>query len=328
MPAPGILKSAVRGLLHQAGGLSLLRHQRRQQFRILMYHNFPQSQADLPAVLERQCAHLRKHYQPVSLRTVGEFLWEGRPLPDHAVAVTVDDGYRDYLNAHAVFRRHGIPVTIFAVSGFLDRRLWLWMDQIQYVFQHTPKTQIDLPFAPQRLQWRDEEERKQAAGRLKSALKKVPDQQRRAFLNELGERLAVTLPVEPPPSREPLTWDEARRLSKEDVEFGPHTDTHPILSRMETAEALHGEIVASKRRLEEELQQPARHFCYPNGTVADFDQRTLGFVRDLKFETAVTATMGMNAGRPDPYLLRRIGVDLHGTDARFAEQLVGMHAEA
>ena len=46
---------------------------------------------------------------------------------------------------------------------------------------------------------------------------------------------------------------------------------------------LHEEIMISKAELENELETPARFFCYPHG---DFDENTLEFVRQAGFAGA------------------------------------------
>src|SRR4051812_10151784 len=96
-----------------------------------MYHRFP---AD-PVGLSAQCEYIRRHYTPVPLRLLAR---ASRELPPNSVAITVDDGYEDFA-AHAwpVFRRFEIPATVYLVSEFLDRRLWIWTDQLRYLIEHT-----------------------------------------------------------------------------------------------------------------------------------------------------------------------------------------------
>ena len=79
------------------------------RLRILMYHRFSDR-----AALARQCAHIRRHYQPVSMAAVSEWLHDGRSLPPYALAVTVDDGYADFREAATRLCRvwnsgHGFP---------------------------------------------------------------------------------------------------------------------------------------------------------------------------------------------------------------------------
>src|SRR5688572_24324151 len=103
-------KWMARALLHEAGWLRGVRYWNRHRFGILMYHHFP-SVPGLQESLAKQCDHIARHFQLVSLTEIGQCLKEGRPLPPNALAVTVDDGSRDFLiNAYPIFRAHKIPV--------------------------------------------------------------------------------------------------------------------------------------------------------------------------------------------------------------------------
>src|SRR5437667_11433043 len=91
------LAAQARGRLHtavwKAGGVNLMRRAGRRGVRILLYHRFP---ASARASLEAQCAHLRRHYHLVSLDEVAGWLHNADRLPHNSLAVTVDDGYRDF----------------------------------------------------------------------------------------------------------------------------------------------------------------------------------------------------------------------------------------
>ena len=89
------------------------------------------------------------------------------------------------------------------------------------------------------------------------------------------------------------------------VNFGAHTCTHPILSKITFSEALY-EIKASKRRLEEMLQKEIRTFCYPNGAERDFNDDIKNILRDNGFSCATSMLYGMNDLLTDPFALRRI----------------------
>src|SRR5438094_716043 len=97
-------KAMARTLLHRAGGLSGARCWNRGAYRILMYHDFP-AIPGLQEALAKQCAHIARHYELVSMTDIGRYLREGKPLPKNALAVTVDDGHRDFfLNGYPVFQ--------------------------------------------------------------------------------------------------------------------------------------------------------------------------------------------------------------------------------
>ena len=94
--------------------------------RVLMYHKVndlsPNPITVPTAVFAEQMALLRAlGYVPVSLDAVRDHYLLGTPLPDRAVLVTFDDGYRDNLrNAFPILREHGFPAVIFAPIAYLD----------------------------------------------------------------------------------------------------------------------------------------------------------------------------------------------------------------
>src|SRR5580692_8559730 len=101
-----MLRSAARTLIHKLGLVPAVRAWHRRGCRILVYHRFGEDHTKLAA----QCEHIRRYYQPVSLGQVVESLQGGPMLPDDAVAVTIDDGYRDFLlHGQPVFSRYEIP---------------------------------------------------------------------------------------------------------------------------------------------------------------------------------------------------------------------------
>jgi len=255
---------------------------------------------------------------------------QNAPIPHNALIITVDDGYRDFLlHAHPVFGDYGIPVTVFLVSDFLDRKLWLWWDQIQYAFRHAARKSLSLELSagdPVTFALESDEQRTAAAEKVIGVMKGLDNHERLRLLKLIPERLAVDVPAEPPSESEPLSWDEVRRLAGLGVEFGAHTKTHPILSKISDSKELSEEIGASKSRLEEELGAPAVHFCYPNGRAVDFNEKVVEVVREHGFHSAVTTVPGLNFAGAHPFLLRRLYIEPTFQDYYFRELLAGVRS--
>ena len=325
-----LLKAAARTVLHRLGGLAFLRRRRRADFRILMYHRFP-GDLETRQSLEAQCAEFRRCYHPVSLAEIGNSVHTGQPLPPRALAITVDDGYRDFLDhGFPVFEAYGLPVTVFVVSDFLDGLSWLWTDVLSHSIACTAHTafrwEMQPGAPPVSFTLEGKAAREAAARHLIEAAKKLPNHDRLRMVHALPELLEVALPPRPPAPYQPLHWDEVRELAGRGVEFGAHTKTHPILARMER-DGQRFEIEHSKRRLEQELGAQVLHFCYPNGGPDDFDQTTVGCVAASGFRTATTTTPGLNRAGADPWLLKRFGME-PGSPLDFAlERVEGLHDE-
>lgn len=313
-----IFGKAAQAAFHQAGGLQVARWMRRKSVRILMYHRFSD-----PEPLRRQSAHLREHYSPVSMSQVADWLEGGAPLPPNPVAITIDDGYRDFYQvAYPVFREYGIPVTVYLVSGFLDRRLWLWVDQLRYALLNSPRPAVAMEIpgcATKSYDLSTREKRMPAAVEITEAAKRIPNADRLKWMECLPQQLGVSWPAEVPAEHEALYWEEVREMAGYGVEFGAHTCTHPILSRLAHHSEVLQEVAGSKRRIEEQLDRAVAHFCYPNGGRADIGPVALESVRQAEFRTAVTCEVGVIGSRDDRFQLRRIGVE-PGLDPLYFER--------
>jgi len=303
------MKHILRTAFHASGGLKAARWIKRKRLRILMYHRFHDREA-----LARQCAHIRENYTPVSLMQTADWLLGGGGWPDNALAVTVDDGYRDFYQvAWPVFREFGIPATVYLVTDFLDGREWLWVDRVRWTYLHSPR------------QKGPREERLKNAFPAIEAAKRMSNHERLAWIERLPGELGVRPPDDVPAEYEPMRWEEVREAAEAGIEFGAHTRSHPILAMLAGERELTDEIAGSKRRIEEALGRPVDHFCYPNGSLSDISSAAVQVARHAGFRTAVTTEPGLISGSADVMRLRRIGVAPDYDDYYFAECAAGMH---
>jgi len=94
--------------------------------RVLMYHkvnDLSPNPATVPtAVFAEQMRLLDElGYVPVTLEAVRDHYLRADTLPEGAVLITFDDGYRDNLeNAVPILRAHGYPAVVFVPLGYLD----------------------------------------------------------------------------------------------------------------------------------------------------------------------------------------------------------------
>jgi peptidoglycan/xylan/chitin deacetylase (PgdA/CDA1 family) len=269
---------------------------------IFMLHRFSSPEDGVsghdPATVRAILAQLRKQdYDLISLQEMFSRLRSGEPLR-RAVAFTIDDGYFDHGSiAGPIFAEFDCPVTIFAVTGFLDGKEWLWWDRTQSICENTARTQLTVRVGGEERLFKLDS----AAARQKAALginlwcQDASQADRAACLIDLARDAEVELPAKPPRRFGPVSWDEARQLEKRGVSFAPHTVTHPVLSSTADEQARF-EISESWKRVSDELASPVPIFCYPHGRQRDFGAREMEEVHRIGLWGAVRGY----PGRLDP----------------------------
>lgn len=313
----GALRRIAIGTLTHPAVARLFRPLMRDQVTILMFHRFTDPERgtvghDLAAIREGLAWLRRERFPILSLDQLFAGLAEGR-TPPAGVVLTIDDGYVEQATVGApIFAEFDAPVTTFLTSGFLDRQLWFWWDRIEYAFRHTSHTGLSLTLAgvPLQYQWSTAAGRQQAQADLTGRCKRLPDAEKHAVISALAAALEVELPILAPVEYAPMTWDQARAAERGGMTFGPHTETHPILSMTPDAQSAR-ELELPWRRLGEELAHPVPVFCYPNGGPGDFGPREIEELRRLQIRGAVIGSPGFEsaarfrAGRDAPYLVPR-----------------------
>jgi peptidoglycan/xylan/chitin deacetylase (PgdA/CDA1 family) len=252
---------------------------------------------------DRQMGYLAARFRVLPLSDLIAGL-AARTLPDNAVAVTFDDGYRDnYVHAFPILRRHSIPATIFLATAAIGATRQLWHDDVFSAFRETAVPVLE-PFGldQARRPLGTVPERLTAQREFLAYIRTLREADRATAVSRLRAALRVGEPRDATGLM--LSWDEARAMSRAGISFGSHTATHPILSRVDPAQARQ-ELVESKRVIEDRLGVAVDGFAYPNGTRADFLPETKALLRESGYAYAVTTIPGPNEPETDPMELRR-----------------------
>jgi peptidoglycan/xylan/chitin deacetylase (PgdA/CDA1 family) len=321
-PLSELERSAVRAVGAVAssagrGGRGLL---------VLIYHRVlaqpdPMFQGDVEA--GRFAAHmelLATCFNPLPLSEALERL-QSRSLPPRAVSVTFDDGYADNLELAApIMRRSGVRGTVFIATGYLDGGLMFNDAVIEAMRQAPVRLDLsDLGFGV--LELPDMDCRRTSSERLIGELKYREPQQRRALAMEILERAGGAWP-----RGLMLTRAQVRELRDAGVEIGAHTETHPILARIDPT-AARDDMAKCKQELEATLGEPLKLFAYPNGRPGrDYDGRHVAMVRDLGFTAAVSTAWGAAYPGCDLFQVPRVA-PWDATAGRYAARLVKSYAQ-
>jgi len=212
--------------------------------------------------------------------------------------LTFDDGWRDsYTVAYPWLKNFGLPATMFLTTGLVGARAGLWVEQIVSMWRSSPRrpqiwSQLSA-IIPEQDQVRTLEE-------TIEYLKHMPAEKRQCILQQL-------LPMQEERHRhdevdQMLTWDQVFQMSRDGIDFGAHTVTHPLLT-FEHDTTVERELRVAKQTLEEKLGKKVRAFAYPNG---DWDDRVRRWVEQTGYECAFTTRQGWYRSGEDPYTIRRI----------------------
>ncbi len=99
-----------------------------------------------------------------------------------------------------------------------------------------------------------------------------------------------------------MSWDNIREMAQHGMSFGSHTCNHWNLNKLSVDE-ISRELVRSKRKLENELQQEVISFCYPYG---EYNSQVLGLVEHSGYLGACATEHGNRHTPDDIYTLKRV----------------------
>ena len=306
------MKRKLLTILRHCGVFSSFRYLNKSKVLIVTYHRFStedDGRSTAVKAFAAQLDHLKSHYSVLSLSELERCLNNRQPLPLKAAAITIDDGFRDaYDIAFPQLRERGLPATLFAITDFVDQKIWLWTDKLRYLTSQLPNGPAKFSFDKYNLSFNLDgaSSRFHASTTINSILKTLPDARRNTAIDQIAETLKIVVPEQPTSEYAAVTWDQLREMNQAGVEIGSHTVTHPILPNVDD-EQLRYELVSSRTRLESELGTPVTLFCYPNGS---YDDRVETAVRDAGYKLAVTTVPRLNDQRSDLHALARVPAEL------------------
>src|SRR2546423_4920087 len=188
-----------------------------RRFQILAYHKVspdphPFFEPVHPDTFDQQMNVLSRCYRVMPLLELVERSQNGE-LPSRAVAITFDDGYRDnYVYAFPILKKYRIDATIFVSTGAIETGELLWHDRVFDAFrfatvEHTLSLRPVLAKA------------KELYGELRLRFVEQVEETLKPDLNKsLKDRM--------------LTWSQIREMHAAGIDFGSHTVSHTILSRI------------------------------------------------------------------------------------------------
>ncbi|PLP58298.1 polysaccharide deacetylase [Mesorhizobium loti] len=239
------------------------------------------------------------------------------------VAFTLDDGLRDNAeHAAPVFRRHGVPYTIFIAKGFVERTRSMWWETGKVLTRSKDRFEFDFGNGIETVVTQSLAQKQDAYERI---VHFVHSNNEDAAVAEI-ERAARSRMIDPLAIVDQLvmTADELRALSADPlVRFGAHTQTHIAMARVDEAR-LAEEITGSMDAVETYVGYRPTTFAYPYGTKVAVSPREFDAVKKAGIKLAVTTRPGMlTADSFDrPTELPRISLNGHYQRQRYVKALL------
>lgn len=208
------------------------------------------------------------------------------------VSFTLDDAYKDNLvHAYPVFKRYGIPFTVYAPTDYLDGDGNLWWLALEKALAQLETLTIRMDGIARTFATRTCEEKDAAYHTIYWWLRRIDEADARRTVAEIcreaefdASALCRSLV---------MSWEELRTLAADPlVTIGGHTRRHFSLAKLPEAQ-VRSEIADGIARLERELGRPVRHFAYPFGDETAAGAREFAITRELGLASAVTTRKGL-----------------------------------
>lgn len=270
--------------------------------RVLMYHRIVGDDAEFSGLhkdmFHKHILWITKHYQPIPLQELDHPAHSKRRKKP-AVLLTFDDGYADFFdNAYPVLRDYNVPALAFLPTEAINEGGTLWTEQLRCWLNRAKSAgaMADLQASLVELFGG-------LRGDLVAHLKSLPNSERLAVLLHVKSAIDA-LGLDTRISRQMMTWEQIN-ATRPFIDYGGHTHSHPIVSRMSSAE-FEAEMRVHCDALKTGLGELPTAFAWPNGRPEDCSTAALETLKSLGFEHIFTTVQGVYTNEHDPFHINRL----------------------
>jgi len=222
---------------------------------------------------------LLKRFSPITLKELISFFKEGHKLPDNAILLTFDDGFREISDFVApILLEKGFTATFFINSGFMDNKELCYQHKGSILIDklidcQTSKTlleKIRSVFLQNGIELND----------IQISILSI-DYQKKYLMDILAEIIGVDFSEYIQKNKPYLSSDQIKSLINNGFSIGAHSVDHPLYAKLSIEDQLYQTV--------ESLTQIRNQFCLDYGAFAfphsDYNV-SLSFFKRL-FETGI-----------------------------------------
>jgi len=268
---------------------------------------------------------LVKHFRVMPLEKIIGMIRSGTRWEKALCAVTFDDGWKDvYDHAFPLLRKHSVPATVFSVGSMIGLQGPGDLDSVFEAIQMADNvsdaavsgiSEIDALIRSDAIQ-----DRVEKARQVTDLFRELPYDKYKEACANINRYLYNTFDLDPVRWKyRTMSWDEMRELQKHAIDFGYHSKTHPMLTKVPDS-LLETEIALPFEEYKKEGIFLKPIFCYPDGK---FSGAAMSVLEDEGYAGAVTLQRGYNDSATAPFLLKRINIHEGnaGKRARFVSSI-------
>jgi len=276
----------VNKLLNLSGNLILKRENflntllkyKDDSLRIVYYHqvsdeNFEyyfENKAISPIEFEKQILFLKKKYEIISLKKAIELAENKKPLKNKLV-ITFDDGFfTNYTIVKPILTKHNVDATFFLIGSCIDNKNLMWRNKLLVLNKFLNQQTVDNAIKKYNLS-----KKHLKRGLLDWSFFSFPMDKKEEIVNYLWqETMDISIENYLLENQPYLTSIQIKEMSSVGFEFGSHSLTHPIFSKL-TYEELDIEVSQSIEIIEKITHKKVISFSYPFGKRAnqEFEER-------------------------------------------------------
>ena len=244
------------------------------------------------AFFDKCISYITGHYQVMLLEDMVSM--PNLKNLDNIATILFDDGYKDNIQfAAPILAKYNCKASFYVVTDCIENNIPTWTHILEYRFQYTNKSDINLnfDFFPPDLRVTNlptKEKRLEYVKKLKPFLKKIPHLERKQALEIIDLSFDdVNLP------RIMMDWQDLLQLKIQGHYIGSHSISHCLFGSMTDDSEVLNELLVSGQTIERHLGHFPKTISYPVGS---YNKKTI----ELSKKAGYTIGLAVDQRTYDP----------------------------